>query len=188
MEVRCRPQTDFPDEFKNPGWFNDPFKANWTSTLILLKKELEFLGASYAIIELAIPESAIKLDGWPKHDARATHQGVVISFDSEHGDLRYGTDKYPSWQSNVRAIALGLEALRKVERYGIAQRAQQYSGWAALPQTTDAMTPKDAEELLETMGGNRKALFLTHPDTRAEGYTDEDFRRVQRAREVLGLA
>jgi hypothetical protein len=37
------------------------------------------------------------------------------------------------WQHNVRAIALGLEALRKVDRYGITRRGEQYAGWKALP-------------------------------------------------------
>jgi hypothetical protein len=34
-----------------------------------------------------------------------------------------------TWQDNLRAVALGLEALRRVERYGIAQRGEQYAGW-----------------------------------------------------------
>lgn len=188
MDVQCRPQTDFPPEFKTSGWWNNPFKADWSSTLHLLERELEHLGASYAIIELAIPPSGIRLDGWPKAEARASHPGVVLSFDSQHGDLRYGTDKYPTWQANVRAIALGLEALRKVERYGIAQRAQQYTGWAQLPESSTTMTVVEAEETLEAWGGEKRALMRTHPDTRDEGVSDEDFRRVQQAREVLGRA
>ena len=33
---------------------------------------------------------------------------------------RYATDAYGDWKSNLRAIALGLEALRAVDRYGLA--------------------------------------------------------------------
>jgi hypothetical protein len=39
----------------------------------------------------------------------------------------------PGWQANVRAIALALEALRAVDRYGVTKRGEQYQGWTALP-------------------------------------------------------
>jgi hypothetical protein len=43
--------------------------------------------------------------------------------------LVYATDVCESWQHNVRSIALGLEALRAVDRYGITRRGQQYAGF-----------------------------------------------------------
>lgn len=183
MDVKCRPQTDFPKEFQNQRAWSDPFRAGWDSTLYKLEYELEKLGASYAIIELAIGSGDIRMDGWPKAHARASHPGVVISFDSKHGDLRYGTDRYPTWQANVRAIALGLEALRKVERYGIGKRGEQYQGWRQLT-AGPVMTREEAQELLDSYGGERKALQAAHPDT---GGSDEEFIKVQAARETLGL-
>jgi hypothetical protein len=188
MEVKCRAQTEFPEEFKTQRSWNDPFRSDWSSTLHTLEFELQKLGASYAIIELAIGPQDIRLDGWPKAHARASHPGVVVSFDSKYGDLRYGTDRYPNWQANVRAIALGLEALRKVDRYGISRRGEQYKGWAQLTAGGGSMSPDEAIECLEAWGGEKKALMRTHPDTREEGATDEDFERVQQARSVLGKA
>jgi len=35
------------------------------------------------------------------------------------------------WRHNVRSIALGLEALRAVDRYGISRRGEQYAGFRA---------------------------------------------------------
>ncbi len=45
--------------------------------------------------------------------------------------LVYATDVCDFWQHNVRSIALGLEALRAVDRYGISRRGQQYAGFRA---------------------------------------------------------
>jgi hypothetical protein len=60
--------------------------------------------------------------------------------------MRFATDKFessskymggkvnyfPAWQNNVRAIALALEALRKVDRYGVTRGNEQYTGFRAL--------------------------------------------------------
>jgi hypothetical protein len=45
--------------------------------------------------------------------------------------LVYATDACDFWQHNVRSIALGLEALRAVDRYGISRRGEQYAGYRA---------------------------------------------------------
>lgn len=45
--------------------------------------------------------------------------------------LVYATDCCCYWQHNVRSIALGLGALRAVDRYGISRRGEQYSGFRA---------------------------------------------------------
>lgn len=188
MEVICRSQSEFPDLFKSDDktWKN-PFKAGWLTTLNLLERELEFLGATYCVIELALDSTELRMDGWPKASAQPRHAGVIISFDSEHGDLRYGTDRYLfDWKTNVRAIALGLEKLRAVERYGIANRGEQYKGWSELPEHADGgMDKAAAAAVLAAYGGAAAALRATHPDTRGSSATDADFHRVQQARRVL---
>ena len=55
----------------------------------------------------------------------------------------------PAWQANTRAIALALEALRAVDRYGVTRRGEQYVGWQALPaRAGEAMTRAEAAALL----------------------------------------
>lgn len=43
--------------------------------------------------------------------------------------LVYATDVCDFWQHNVRSIALGLQSLRAVDRYGISRRGEQYAGF-----------------------------------------------------------
>lgn len=119
------------------------FTANWGDTVDLLDRELRALKARNVVLMLDVTDRDVRLDGQLRADARPGHPGVIIAFDSVHGPLKYATDLYnrgawrrqghiPGWQCNVRAIALGLEALRKVDRYGITKRGEQYTGWKAL--------------------------------------------------------
>ncbi|HSC21004.1 MAG TPA: hypothetical protein VLC07_04685, partial [Solirubrobacterales bacterium] len=149
-------------------------------TLWKLESELDKLGARDVVIEVALTESEIRLDGWPRAGARPSHPGVVVSFNSRHGPLRYGTDAFPHWQANVRAIALGLEALRKVERYGIGRRGEQYAGWRQLS-AGDSDLVRRGNELIAEHAGATAALKATHPD---HGGDADDFRAVQAAREA----
>jgi hypothetical protein len=110
------------------------FKAGYDATLNLLFREAETLGAKHLVLQVDLQPRDIRVDGLPRANARyGQHPGVVVSFDSKHGPLRYATDAFDDWRSNLRAIALSLEALRTVDRYGVSTRGEQYTGWSALP-------------------------------------------------------
>jgi len=102
--------------------------------------------------------------------------------------LGYATAEYDDWQDNLRAIALAMEALRAVDRYGVSKRGEQYQGWKQLPQSTDPTselrTKDDAlDYLTERYGGDlRRGLFESHPD---HGGNTDDFRKVMRCKELL---
>lgn len=87
------------------------FDSGYESTKALLERECRHLGAREVVIQLAVPESDIRIDGtYPKANARIEHPGVIVSFESKHGPLRYSTDRFTHWLDNLRAIALGLAA------------------------------------------------------------------------------
>jgi hypothetical protein len=142
MRLQLRPITVWPGELTRSRTAS-PFKATYTDTLQVLNRELDALGVvDNPVIQLAIREDDLRLDGELRANARPeSHPGVILSFKSrKHGELSYPCDTFDGaswrrqvgWQQNLRAIVLGLEALRKVERYGIANRGQQYTGWKAL--------------------------------------------------------
>lgn len=177
-----------------------PFKASWSTTLYDLDREVSHLRGSAVIIAAGFAERDIRLDGMPRGDARApSHPGVEISFDTRKlGRLIYRTDVCDFWQDNVRSIALGLEALRAVDRYGISPEGQQYAGWKALPAGEGrgviiAGMPEAREILLVAADAEdfaewdledlwRRAVKRTHPD---QGGTDVAFMRVQAAYALL---
>lgn len=117
------------------------FDATWTKTLTLLGREIQHLGGRDVVIEVDVREQDIRLDGGLRANARATSPAVVVAFDTpKHGPMLYRADRYgdrwsnrPGWQENVRAVALTLESLRAVDRYGATETGQQYAGFKALP-------------------------------------------------------
>jgi hypothetical protein len=204
MNFTYRPLPVWPHPVtRNRRW--RPFKASWSQTMALLDRELHHLAGRNVIIAIGLTERDIRLDGRPRADAKTpAHPGVELSFDSRYGRLTYPTDVCSHWDDNVRSIALGLEALRAVDRYGVSQKGQQYAGWKELPSgigrgvviaSTDA-----AWDILDTAAGGlelqgdeardlewlyRRAAKRTHPD---QGGSDEAFLRVRAAYELLKAA
>jgi hypothetical protein len=160
------------------------FKASWQSTLDLLERELRQLDATNITISADFREEDLRLDGMPRAGARTPqHPGVRIAFDSKHGPLTYATDAYEIWQHNVRAIALGLEALRAVDRYGITRTGEQYKGWRQIEAPPgEPTTLEQARRLIDSYGGRAAAFKATHPD---RGGDVEDYHRVQAALRIL---
>ena len=80
---------------------------------------------------------------------------MIVNLDTRHGPMRYPSGRFyaqwsgdmPGWQANVRAVALTLESLRAVDRYGVSQHGEQYRGWQALP-AGDGPTSKETAALL----------------------------------------
>jgi hypothetical protein len=109
------------------------FKASWEHTLTLLVDEADRLDVRGAIaLRIDVQRGDIRRDGMLSARASVGFPGVVVSFQSRFGPLSYATDAYEWWQHNVRAIALSLEALRAVDRYGVSKSGEQYAGWRAI--------------------------------------------------------
>lgn len=144
------------------------FSAKWSRTIKDLELELRALDASKGTIQVDVEERHIRLDGGLRADARPSSSAVIISFDSKHGPVRMACDEFHSWHDNVRAIALSLNALRAVDRYGVTKRGEQYQGWKALPETT-GHSFSELERLIEDAGGIRRALARYHPDNAETG-------------------
>jgi hypothetical protein len=147
-----------------------PFSAGMRQTLDLLDRELWYLNARATVLEVAIPPEKFRIDGHPRAGATAEHPGVVLSLPHTNvGPLRYACDRFDRWQDNLRAIALGLEALRKVERYGITRRGEQYAGFRALP-------PGGPIALSEGMDVDEAARVLREGDDNLEADVDANGR------------
>ncbi len=167
---------------------------DWSGTMALLKRELEHLDAKEVFLEVDVYTSQIRADGWIRADATVRDAGVILSFQSDIGPMRYAVDRFTEWKANVRAIALALEALRKVNRYGVAGRAEQYRGWLAIPAQTGGVDPhqlisKWANWPVEAVRTDPLRSFMiakrsAHPVS-FEG-SDDDYKAVVRAGKALG--
>jgi hypothetical protein len=178
------------------------FKASWTRTMEQLQYELRMLDAIEPIVlEAGYQPREIRLDGLPRKGARPSDPAVIVSFSSRVGPLRYGCDTFTSHEDNLRGIALALEALRAVDRYGVTKRGEQYQGWSALPPAAEpGMSREEAEAFIRHAAARwgpgyddrevdlkrayRLAARQLHPDV---SNNPEQWARLDRAAQVLGL-
>lgn len=190
---------------------NPRFATRYSDIIELLEREVEHLGAREVVVQVDATENQIRNDGLLRSDATIRFPGVRVNIDSRHGPLTYATDRFggrytrfsgnrsttyvPGWHSNLYAIALSLEALRKVDRYGVAGSGEQYRGWNALPPGTPmgpAMTYEQACSVLglrpETISSSGIELAYKtlakkhHPDA---GGDPEMFHKIKQARDLL---
>jgi hypothetical protein len=136
-----------------------PFRSSWSSTKTLLEHELVQLRARDAVLMLDITEDDLRIDGGLRSGAKIRSHGVALAFNSSKGPLLFTCARFRGWDNNVRAIALGLEALRKVARYGIVNTDEQYQGWRALP----SPTPETWVEVLARHSGWTDAAVRANP-------------------------
>jgi hypothetical protein len=219
VRLITRPIIRWPGTLLNEAQRKDhPFEADWRSTLQLLDTEVRQLGANEAVLQMALDEADIKLDGSPYANARPKHPGVILSVETKkQGPLSFPCDRFrerhwrsslSGWQANVRAVALAMQALRKVDRYGITTQGEQYVGWKAIGSgipmgagDEPKMTAEDAARLLidaadEAVAGPldiiegrvdatsiyREAAKRHHPDV---GGDPDLFRKLTEARDLL---
>lgn len=203
-DVQFEPIEQWPGE--ETEWpRRSQFKASYSQTLEVLDRELVALDASAIVLQVYLDRRHIRNDGLPRAQANPGSPGVILSFDSAYGPLSYPCDAFDHWHDNLRAIALALEALRKVDRYGVTKRAEQYKGWQQLPHyaaTTVNGAPRNVSEAMQLLqglvpdmdcvatAGNvevakkvlREAQQKTHPD---RGGSQEMFKKVMEAERLL---
>lgn len=183
-----------------------PFRSTYIQTLDLLETELFHLRAREAVLQAALSWQDLRNDGLPRSDAKFSDPGVILTFETPTGSMSFPCDHYAHWQCNLRAIALSLQALRAVDRYGVTRRAEQYQGWKKLPPPSDqpfatkeeaalfmwsqaypGVEPQDIRVII-TSEGARQAVYINaarrlHPD--AGGGNHELFVRLQAAATLL---
>lgn len=180
VDIRVQPLTNWPYPVTNHRTA-PPFRAKYGNTESILRFELAELGAKEVAMHVVTENGRddVRQDGLLRARARLTHPGVALEFMSKHGPMSIWCDSYesngtmPDWQSNLRAIALTLEKLRAINRYGIGQGGQQYAGWLQIT-AGSADVDRDWARLTEIAGADvgsvtsdvlwKRAQRHAHPD------------------------
>jgi hypothetical protein len=191
------PRTPARQRRADPGW------AGYADTLRRLKDEIRHLKALSVVVEAHTDRQNIRLDGHLRGSAVISDPGIIVHIELPGGQwLRYASDHYRDWQTNLHAVVLTLERLRLVSQYGCVKGNEQYRGFAALPpggQTTasaQVLTRDGALAELARVAGvpvptqytpdlYRAAVRKAHPDAGGDQAT---FERVNEARKVLEAA
>lgn len=199
---------------------NPPFKTGHSETLRLLDRELRMVGAIEPLVQLALHEKEFNRNGDPYSGAIPEHPGVIVSFRKKvkrlsAGDktefvdvpLSFPCNTFRTWEANLRAIAIAMEDLRRIDRYGVSQGAEQYLGFRALPPPgpdhPEVMTVDAAARLICRMAGvaldvNKviadRELFRDlyqgcakklHPD--AQNHKPDEWAKLQAAKNLIEL-
>lgn len=204
IHARFRPLAS-PIQRPARGYTTSPFSGSWPDTLDRLEREIKHVRGTDIVIELDTTLDQIRNDGWPYSGAKIATPGVRVSFTSKHGPLCYTCATYNTWQSNLRAVALTLERLRAIDRYGCVKGGEQYQGWAKLPPgrtpapSGEWASVEDAMRFLSTVGDGdtlsllpedlpavyKAAARKAHPDA---GGSTELMARVNAARAYVESA
>jgi hypothetical protein len=163
MSILYRPMKKWPDDIKIER-LRAPFKADYRSTVNLLDREVRMIRGIDAVVELALKDGAFNRDGIPYADATPEHPGIIVRIRKPVRNPRGQMDMVPlyfpaarftPYHANIRAVAIALEDLRRIDRYGVTQNSQQYLGFGKYlpsPTHTGVLTLEAAARFVAGVG------------------------------------
>lgn len=157
-------------------------------------RQLDLLGAIDAIISTNMQA---RLDGIPRSgQSEPQDSGVAVYFTLNGDQQCIPCDKWDTVSQNLRAVAMTIEALRGIERWGAKEMVNAaFRGFKALPSSIITPPPSDARphrdwwmvlgvdrgaNALVVKAAYREALKLHHPDA---GGSQPDLMEVRQAYE-----
>lgn len=169
-------------ETRSTNW---QFKTTFDKARKRLFQELQRMYATDIILSTNLQ---LRRDGMPYAGGftKLADPGVAVYFKRADKEMVLACDKFLNIQDNLNAIALTINALRGIDRWGATDMMERaFRGFMALPQR--ASTPW--REVLGYYGGvyeearreYRRVVARAHPDN---GGTVEAFQQVQQAWEA----
>jgi hypothetical protein len=150
-------------------------------------RELDLLGASSVVIS---SNMQTRLDGLPYAKQREPEDsGVAVYFMLNGEQECIPCDKWDTVAQNLRAIALTIEALRGLDRWGAKEMVNAaFRGFKALPESVITPPPSTAWYTVlgvdpnasheEIKAAYRRLAHATHPDS---GGDEQQFVRITKA-------
>ena len=149
-----------------------------------LERELDALGATNPTLSTNVQ---LRLDGRPRSDMEPSDTGAAAYFNFKGRATVFACDRWDRVADNIAAIAAHIDALRRVERYGVGSLEQALAGYKALPADSAADWrqvfgfAKEQRVTLEQFDVAYKKLAKErHPD---RGGSDEAMFHLNRSRE-----
>lgn len=214
LDIKIKPLVTWPGK-PNSSPKRSTFRCGYKVSIGQLEDELykaSFVPGS-VVIEMYVEPREIRLDGQLRANARVNRPGVILRFSRKTGkvltrpdgqrsyqtqDVSYPCDAFDDWQDNLRAIALSMESLRRVERYGVFKYDEIISRLALPSAEGRTTTREDAAAFIAQHSGfamadiltdmatkvaaYRKAATELHPD---RGGSNETFLKLQECLKVL---
>ena len=149
-----------------------------------LERQLALLGARDATLSTNV---RLNLRGIPYGDEQPSDPGAAVYFSFKGRATVLACDRWLRVADNIGAISAHVDAIRRVDRYGVGTIAQALEGYKSLPADSaadwrhvfgfDEREPVTAEVLTTRY---REHAARVHPD---RGGTDVEMAHINRARE-----
>jgi hypothetical protein len=150
-----------------------------------LEKQIERLGGADPVLSTNL---ALRLDGRPRSENEPADPGAAIYFHFKGRARVFACDRFTRVADNIGGIAAHIDALRRIDRYGVGSLEQALEGYKALPADTAAdwrtvfgfdadatVTPEALDQRFKQMARNG-----AHPDL---GGSNDAMAHLNRARE-----
>jgi len=154
-----------------------------SDALTRLSGELARLGATDEVLSTNVP---VRLDGLPRSgQSEPTDPGAAVYFKLKGKPRCLACDKWTRVADNIAAIAQHIDALRRIDRYGVGTLEQAFAGYAALPPSaTDwwivlGVARESSIDAVEA--AHRRLMQAAHPD---RGGTHEAMAKLNAARDA----
>lgn len=133
-----------------------------------LERQLEALGADRAILST---NQQLRMDGRPKSNMLDPHDcGAAVYFNLNGKDMVLACDKWDRLADNIAALAAHIDALRRIDRYGVGSLDQAFAGYVGLPakgqtwRTTLGFGPDEIVTVEMVERAFRERSKSAHPD------------------------
>jgi len=134
-----------------------------------LEAQLDYLGVREDARILST-NIALRMDGRPRSDQDPADVGVAVYFQLKRADRVLACDKWTRVADNIAALAQHIDAIRRIDRYGVGTLEQAFAGYEALPskgqtwKTTLGFPVEAAPTEDEIQAAFRARAREAHPD------------------------
>jgi hypothetical protein len=148
-----------------------------------LEGELDRLGATEALLST---NQKLRIDGTPRSDlSDPADVGAAVYFELKGKPLCLACDRWTRLADNIAALAQHIDALRRIERYGVGRLQQAFAGYALLPASPSDWwivldVGRDAT-IAQIEDAYRRLARQAHPDA---GGSHNDMARLNAARDA----
>lgn len=164
------------------------FRASFADSRDEALRQVKLLGGRLPILSTNVP---LRLDGLPRAAAgEPADPAAALYFTRDGEQLVFACDKWDRVGANIRAIALTIEALRGISRWGSGDMLRSaFRGFVALPETagqqrhwTEVLGLSLGAGETEIVDAYRRLSKLRHPDS--PGGSHAAFVELTAARDV----